>query len=87
MQVEIPHPLAEQVALAARLQAKSASDFVLTAVRESLASKPVSSPSVRDRSGDDPLLGLLSEEPELADFIEQSAMQAREARPLRTSRG
>ena len=34
-----------------------------------------------------PLLGLLSDGPELADQIVESAMRARETRPLRTTRG
>ncbi|WP_145280946.1 hypothetical protein [Pirellulimonas nuda] len=75
----MPEPLAGQVLLSARSQAKSASEFVLGAIASKLAGTPVAN----DQSDDDPLLGLLSDEPELADFIERSAMQSREARPLR----
>jgi hypothetical protein len=83
IRIEIPEPLAEEVSQAARAQAKSAHDFVLDAVRNTLASSSPFEKPVSKGCSDDPLLGLLSSEPELATFIEESAMHAREARPLR----
>ena len=44
---------------------------------------------VADRAHDagNPMIGLLADEPALADMIAESAMSARETRPLRTDRG
>lgn len=82
--IEIPEPLAEKVSLAAKAQAKSAHDFVLEAVEHTLEGSSLPEMPINGTSNDDPLLGLLSHDPELATFIEDSAMHAREARPLRT---
>lgn len=38
-----------------------------------------------DRSQADPWLGMLADEPDLADFVLESAMTARETQPLRLS--
>jgi hypothetical protein len=82
--IEIPEPLAEKVSQAAKPQAKSAHDFVLETVEHTLAGSSVSETPSNGDTNVDPLLGLLSHEPELATFIEDSAMHAREVRPLRT---
>jgi hypothetical protein len=82
--IEIPEPLAEKVSQAAKAQSKSTHDFVLEAVEHTLAISSVAEAPLNGESSDDPLLGLLSHDPELADFIEDSAMRARETRPLRT---
>jgi hypothetical protein len=84
IRIEIPEPLAAEVSQAAQAQAKSAHDFVLEILRKTLES---TSPNeeVGDSGSHDPLLGLLSSEPDLATFIEESAMHAREARPLRAA--
>ncbi|TWU25814.1 hypothetical protein [Bythopirellula polymerisocia] len=83
--IEIPEPLAEQVNQAAKSQAKSPNDFVLDAVQATLANASLAEPLPNGDCSDDPLLGLLADNPELADFIENSAMHARETRPLRTT--
>ena len=83
--VEIPEPLAEQVNQAARSQAKSPSDFVLEAVQSTLTNAALAEPAANGDAGEDPLLGLLADAPELADFIENSAMHLRENRPLRSA--
>lgn len=61
---------------------KDIDTFVLEAIQRTL-SLTVAQPT----PADDPFLGLLADDPELADSISESAMRVRETRPLRTTGG
>ncbi len=54
---------------------------ILNVLKAESASRPLEGPS----AGNNSLVGLLADEPELADAILQSAMAARETRPLRAN--
>jgi len=56
---------------------------ILNVLRTESASRPPSGAA----GGQNPLVGLLADEPDLADAILQSAMAARETRPLRMTGG
>lgn len=61
--------------------------FVLEVLNRTILGKSTEERGSIDTESDDPFLGLLSHDPELADYICDSAMQARETRPLRNDRG
>ncbi|HYO24560.1 MAG TPA: hypothetical protein VEQ85_06380 [Lacipirellulaceae bacterium] len=50
-----------------------------------LKSETARRPSMVGADGANPMIGLLADDPELADAILQSAMSARETRPLRVN--
>ena len=82
--VEIPDPLAAQVAAVAKSQATSLEHYVLEAVAKTVAEELP--PAALRGDADDPLLGLLADDPELADFITESALERRRTLPLRAPR-
>lgn len=86
IRIEITEPLAGQVHEAAKSLSTSPERYVLDVVSKTLAhDAPL--PSSSDNDGQvDPLLGLLSEDPELADFIAETALERRRTLPLRAPR-
>jgi hypothetical protein len=82
--VEIPEPLAAQVADAAKTRATSPERYVLDAVSKTVAEDALL--PAADNNGDleNPLVGLLADDPELADFLCQNAYHMRATFPMRT---
>ena len=62
---------------------KPIDDLVLHAVEQLLEANSLPSQTPTNGGDEDPFLGLLSDRPELADSIAESAMHTRETRPLR----
>jgi hypothetical protein len=85
--VEIPEPLAGQIQDAAKSRSTSAERYVLDAVSQTLAHDGPISASTETNVQDDPLLGLLEDDPELADFITESALERRRTLTMRAPRG
>lgn len=84
--VEIPDPLAGKVEEAAKSQATSPERYVLDAVSKTVAKDAQLLPAQQNGSRDNPLLGLLADDPELADFIRENAYHMRATFPMRTPR-
>jgi hypothetical protein len=86
MHVEIPEPLAGRVQDAAKSRATSPEHYVLDAVSKTLAQDATLSPPATNGAPGNPLLGLLADDPELADFLRQNAYEMRASLPMRTPR-
>lgn len=84
--IEIPEPLAGQVQDAAKSRAVSPEGFIIDIVSKTLADDAA---HLRQRNGHDanPLLGLLADDTELADFISESALERRRTLAMRAPRG
>lgn len=83
--IAIEEPLAKKVEEAAKSLATSPERYVLDAVTKTLAGN---GESFHDAPGDEPvnpLLGLLADDPELADFIAETSAQLRTL-PMRAPR-
>jgi hypothetical protein len=86
LHIEIPEPLAGQIADKARSCATSPEHYVLDAVARTLASEAIPTLQPTNGANANPLLGLLADDPELADFLSANAYAMRATLPMRTPR-
>jgi hypothetical protein len=85
IRIEIQEPLAKKVEEAAKSLAMSTERYVLDAVTKTLAGHGGSPHGAPGDEPVNPLLGLLGDDPELADFIAVSSAQLRTL-PMRAPR-
>lgn len=83
--IAIEEPLAKKVEEAAKSLATSPERYVLDAVTKTLAGNGDSSHDVPGDEPVNPLLGLLADDPELADFIAETSAKLRTL-PMRAPR-
>ncbi len=84
--VEIPDPLASQVAAAAKSHATSLEQYVLEAVAKTVADEPTDEARLLGDSTKDAVRGLFADEPELMDSVVEQALLRRRTALARTLR-